>query len=250
MYNKHAHDQKSFQHAFYALCVVTRWEQKTPHGKSLIIPTLIRVQYWLNMQQNDAGMYKGCFTGYFVFCFFLLILTFVVRNVSAISSYDRKELLAIRTEITNFNLDENVYFNESALQDILLTPDQALIPVTQKRRWYSGRWAGTLMKVWRQVNNLSLLSVLLANLQSHENKLDELHSRLSYQWDLKNSNILCYSETRLNKDMDNIQVILCISRTELQHRISSRGVVCVFLLKTAGARYLILSRSWGSARLS
>jgi hypothetical protein len=36
--------------------------------------------------------------------------------------------------MTNLKLVENFYFNESAAQDILLTPDQALIPGTQKRK--------------------------------------------------------------------------------------------------------------------
>uniref|UniRef100_A0AAZ3QT08 Wiskott-Aldrich syndrome protein family member n=1 Tax=Oncorhynchus tshawytscha TaxID=74940 RepID=A0AAZ3QT08_ONCTS len=47
----------------------------------------------------------------------------------------------IRTGITNLDLDENFYFNESAALVILLTPDQALIPGTRKgkRRCKRGR---------------------------------------------------------------------------------------------------------------
>jgi ribosome assembly protein 1 len=42
--------------------------------------------------------------------------------------------------------------------------------------------------------------------QSLENKLDELRSRLSYQQDIKNSNILCFTEPWLNDNIDNIQL--------------------------------------------
>jgi hypothetical protein len=61
-------------------------------------------------------------------CIFALILTLLVHNVSAIISYDWKDLLDIRTAITHLDLDEDFNFNESAAQDILLTPGQALIP--------------------------------------------------------------------------------------------------------------------------
>jgi hypothetical protein len=42
---------------------------------------------------------------YFV-CFFALIETYFVHNVAATVSYDRKELLDIRTAITHLELDK------------------------------------------------------------------------------------------------------------------------------------------------
>jgi hypothetical protein len=88
-----------------------------------------------------------------------------------------------------------------------LTPDHALIPETRKRkRWHKrGQRSGTLTKPSRQVYKSPLPSILLVKVQSLENKLDKLCSRLSYQPDLKNCNILCFTESWLNKDMDNIQ---------------------------------------------
>lgn len=102
----------------------------------------------------------------------------------------RKELLEIRTTITNLDLGEYFYFSESEAQNILLTLDQALIPETRKRKRQRkrGRRAGNLTKLRRQVHKLPLPSVL----QSLETKLDELCSKLSYQQDLKNWNILFY----------------------------------------------------------
>ena len=89
-----------------------------------------------------------------------------------------------------------------------------------------------------------LPSLLLANMQSLEKKMDDLHPRLSYQCDLKNLNILCFSESWLNKDMVNINlaVLLYIGRTERLLWESSEEGVCIFLLKTTGTRSLILRK--------
>ena len=78
--------------------------------------------------------------------YFGLILTVFVHDVSAIVSYDRKELMSIRTAITDLDLDEYFYFNES--QDILFTMDQALAKIRQR------------------VHKPLLPSVILVNIQS------------------------------------------------------------------------------------
>ena len=94
------------------------------------------------MHTHTQEMKLGCIADvlrapdqfYYFVCSLELILIYFVNNVSAIVSYDRKELLDIRTVINSLDLDEDFYFNESAAQDILLTPDQALIPDTRKRK--------------------------------------------------------------------------------------------------------------------
>lgn len=65
---------------------------------------------------------------------------------------------------------------------------------------------GYLTRLRQRVDKPPLLSVLLANVQSLKNKLDELRLRWSYQRDLKNCNILCFSESWLNKDMVNVNL--------------------------------------------
>ena len=67
-----------------------------------------------------------------ILCFFALILTSFVQNVSAIVSYHQKYLLDIRTAITNLDLDEDVYFNELEAQDILPTLDHSRDPKKKK----------------------------------------------------------------------------------------------------------------------
>jgi hypothetical protein len=94
---------------------------------------------------------------------------------------------------------------------------KAQIPVIhkQKRRKYRGRRSGCLEIICWRVCNLPLPSVLLANVQSLENKLEELCSRLSYQRDIKYCNILCFTEPWLNDNTIYSWLgFPCIGRTE------------------------------------
>ena len=131
-------------------------------------------------------------------CFFTLFVTYFVHNVSATVSYDQKELLDIRTAITHPIRDEYFFFNEQDGKDLLQTPDKALITVIRRRnrRRYRGRSSGCLVRIRRRVDNLTLHLVLLANVQSLDNKIDELQVCISYQRDIKNCDILCFTELR------------------------------------------------------
>ena len=62
------------------------------------------------------------------------------------------------------------------------------------------------MRIRRRVANLPLPSVLLANVKSLKNKWDELKSQISYQRDIQNCSILCFTELWLNNDIKNIQL--------------------------------------------
>jgi hypothetical protein len=68
------------------------------------------------IEYNGTVGNGGCFMGsgpIVLFCLsFCADLNFFLHNVSAIVSYDRKELLDIRTAITNLDLDDDFYFNE------------------------------------------------------------------------------------------------------------------------------------------
>lgn len=138
----------------------------------------------------------------------LLFITCFVHNVNATASYDRKELLDIRTAITHLSLDKEFFFNESDGRDILQTPDQAQIPVIRWRRKlrFCGKRSGCHVRIRRRVANLPLPSILLANVQSLENIWDELKARISYQRHIKNCNILCFTESWLKDDIKSIQL--------------------------------------------
>ena len=143
----------------------------------------------------------------------MFVINFV-HNVSSTISYDQKELLDIRTATTHLERDKYFLFNESDVKDLLQIPDQAQIPIIhmKKRCRYRGRRSGCLMRISWRVGNPPPPSFLLANVQSLDNKLDELCSRLSYQRDIENCNILCFTESWLNNDMDKIRCICKIEK--------------------------------------
>ena len=70
----------------------------------------------------------------FLVFFHIVCNLFCLHTVSAIISYDRKELLDIRIAITHLKLDKYFLFNESNAKDLLQIPDQAQIPVIHKKR--------------------------------------------------------------------------------------------------------------------
>ena len=137
---------------------------------------------------------------YFV-SFFALFVTCFVHNVAATVSYDRKELLDIRTAIAHLKLNEQ-FFNESDGREILLQkPDQIPgIHLRRKLRFCEKR-SGCLARIIR------VPSILLAKVQSMENKWDELKAHISYQGDIKHCNILCFIASWLNNDIKNIQLV-------------------------------------------
>ena len=74
-------------------------------------------------------------------------------------------------------------------------------------------------------------SILLANVQSLDNKLDELRSRMAFQRDVKNCNVMVFTETSLDPSIpDSVVVpegfsIHCQDWT-MQLRKSKGGGVC------------------------
>ena len=125
------------------------------------------------------------------------VLTYFVHNVVATVSYDRKEHLDIRTAIAHLELDEDLLFNKPDAKYILLSRDQTQTPIISVK---------SLLTICRRVSKLPLASVLLANVQSLENKMCDLRLRISYQWDIKNFSILCFTDLWLNVNTDTIEL--------------------------------------------
>ena len=95
-------------------------------------------------------------------------------NVATTLSYDRKELLEIRTAIPHLELDKEFLFNKLDERDLLHTTEQALIPSFAGERDGKGIAEGANV----------LLQQLLANVQSQDNKLDKLKACIFYQQDI------------------------------------------------------------------
>ena len=108
-----------------------------------------------------------------------------ITHKNPIIKYDREQLLHIRAQLGNI-----------PPRDGLLLP--GLLPEPRRQRKRRGRRAGVLVRLRRRAHRPPLPSILLANVQSLDNKLDELRSRLAFQRDIKNCCVLAFTETWLN----------------------------------------------------
>ncbi|KAK0149801.1 ABC transporter G family member 23 [Merluccius polli] len=70
--------------------------------------------------------------------------------------------------------------------------------VRRNKRRRRGRRAGILVRLRRQVTRPPLPSMLLANVQSLDNKLSELWARISFHRESRDCNVICLTETWLS----------------------------------------------------
>ncbi len=70
----------------------------------------------------------------------------------------------------------------------------------RQHRGKQGRRGGLLVRLRRHPTQPPIPSILLANMQSISNKLDELHCRINTQQDMRSCCVFCFSETWLTLD--------------------------------------------------
>ncbi|KAI3370677.1 hypothetical protein L3Q82_007089 [Scortum barcoo] len=83
-------------------------------------------------------------------------------------------------------------------------------PEQRRRRRKRGSRAGVLVRLRkrkRENRPPPLPSILLANVQSLDNKLDELRSRMAFQRDIKNCNVLVFTETWLDPSIPDSAIV-------------------------------------------
>ncbi|KAI3376990.1 hypothetical protein L3Q82_000040 [Scortum barcoo] len=80
-------------------------------------------------------------------------------------------------------------------------------PEQRRRRRKRGSRAGVLVRLRKRENRPPLPSILLANVQSLDNKLDELRSRMAFQRDIKNCNVLVFTETWLDPSIPDSAIV-------------------------------------------
>jgi hypothetical protein len=136
------------------------------------------------------------------------------------------------------------FFNESNTKVILLSRDQAQVPVILvKKRWkYRGWLSGCLVRICRRVVNQHLPSVLLANVQSLEKypTNETLKTVISYV-----SSSRGWTTTQIYRGG-----WVSVHQQDRQICLLRWGVgVCVYLSTTSGTQCLILKKSWGMVRL-
>ncbi len=121
----------------------------------------------------------------------------------------------------------------------------------RRRRKHRGRRAGIRNRLRKRAHSPPLPSILLANVQSLENKMDDLRARISFQQDIRDCNIFCLTETWLTPTVPDTAVtpsdnfsVLRMDRTAEAGK-NKGGGVCFFINKKwCDSRNIsILSRS-------
>ena len=164
-----------------------------------------------------------------IYLFFALFVNHFVHNVADTISYDRKELLDIRTAITHLKLDKKKVYLTSWMRGIYSR--QGPHPQhSQEKETYRGRRPGCLVRIRRRAANLPLPSLLLANVQSLDNQVDELQAPISGS--LKT--VISYASPSRGWTTTWItyswRVIHCIDRIE-QHPLVRQGWRSLYICK-------------------
>ena len=123
----------------------------------------------------------------FFFYVFLTFLTLVPQVILGFITYSREELLNIRLASTHHQYDQEYDFREADPVFCLSTRTTEWIPAgdPKKRLRKRGKWGGLLVRLRRRAHRAPLPSILLANVQSLDNKVDEIRARVAFQRDIR-----------------------------------------------------------------
>ncbi len=139
---------------------------------------------------------KLCSFSYVLFVFLL----FYMLDVVSITVYDRDMLLNIGFSIAQRKLDleflnASGLFTDTASEPFVYTARPVRRPRRRKRSRRRGKRAGVLVRLRRRAFRPPLPNILLANVQSLDNKLYELRVRISYQRETRDCCVICLTET-------------------------------------------------------
>ncbi len=134
----------------------------------------------------------------FLCVFFSIFTSLFIRVTSAMIMYDKRTLLDIGQRYTNL-IQDTLYTDPAWPLEILRSTeaDKGRLNNTRRRRKHRGKRAGIRNRLRKRAHSPPLPSILLANVQSLDNKMDNLRARISFQRDIRDCNIICLSETWL-----------------------------------------------------
>ncbi len=144
-------------------------------------------------------------------CFYLLVYVFLLslftRITSALFIYDKITLLDIGHRCTNL-LQDTLSTDPVWPLEIRRSTEVNKGHLSNRRRQkkHSERHAGICNRLRERAHSPPLPSILLANVQSLENKIDDLRARISFQRDIRDCNILCLTETWLTPSVPDTAV--------------------------------------------
>ncbi len=139
----------------------------------------------------------------FYLLFYLLLLSPFTHITSALITYDKGTLLDIGYRFTNL-VQDTLSPNSSWPLEILRNTENN--GHRRRNKKHSGKSAGIRNRLRKRAHSPPLPSILLANVQSLENKMDDLRARISFQRDIRDCNIICLTETWLTPSVPDTAV--------------------------------------------
>ncbi len=168
---------------------------------------------------------------------FLVFLLFYVLDVVSITVYDRDTLLNIGSSVAQRKPDFE-FFNAGGLfTDTASEPFVWVAKSTRRhRRRKRGKRAGVLVRLRRRAFRPPLPTILLANVQSLDNKLCELRARISYQRETRDCCVICLTETWMSAMVPDSAIELTgfsVHRSDRTKKLTGKsrggGGGCLFL---------------------
>ncbi len=185
-------------------------------------------------------------------CCVQLPFRYVLRQKFYVQVYDKRTLLDIGHRYTNL-LQDTLSTNPAWPLEILRNTEvnHGHLNNPRRRKKYRGKHAGIRNRLRERPQSPPLPSILLANVQCLENKMDDLRARISFQRDIRDCDILCLSETWLTPSVPDTSVtpsdnfsILRMDRTAEVVKTKGGGVCFIINKKWCDPRNIsILSRS-------
>ncbi len=172
----------------------------------------------------------------FYLLFYLLLISIFTHITSALITYDKSALLDIGNRFTNL-VQDTLSPNPSWPLEILRNAENK--GHRRRNKKHRGKSAGIRNRLRKSAHSPPLPSLLLANVQSLDNKMDDLRARISFQRDIRDCNIICLTETWLTPSVPDTAVtpsdnfsVLRMDRTA--EAVNPRVVVCASWLTRNG----------------
>ncbi len=175
---------------------------------------------------------KLCSFSYVLFVFLL----FYVLDVVSITVYDRDTLLNIGSSVAQRKPDFEFLNAGGLFTDTASEPFVWVAKARRRRRCRKrGKRAGVLIRLRLRAFRPPLPTILLANVQSLDNKLCELRARISYQRETRDCCVICLTETWMSAIVPDSAIELTgfsvhrSDRTEELTGKSRGGGVCFYI---------------------
>jgi len=173
-------------------------------------------------------------------CSFLFNVVFIVsifaHTALSLIQYDRQALLDACASIrTNFFSD----YRSTSCKPFVLPP-VCCLPTHSQRKKKRGKCAGILWRYRTRCHNLPLPSIFLAYVQSLDNKMDELHAQINFQWGTANYCMMAFTETWLGPTIPDSAIASAGFSIYWQDRTRE------WVKHRGGAVCFMLNSGWGS----